>query len=162
MSKRKASILSLGIQKLCTTSSGTIDILASNFYSPLERLTDFHIDFCDFYLKMSQPNAKPVSANTQASTANDFNIDLIDMDNFETLIQEQQQRVLAEPRHQQEDPVSQTQNAVNTNMCLHRLDVKRIFKTPEKTCETFKCFFVALKKVDSHATIRPVYVGDAN
>lgn len=47
-------------------------------------------------------------------------------------------------------------------MYIHCLDIKRIFKTPEKTCETFKRFLIALKKVDPHAAVRPVYAGDEN
>lgn len=150
------------IQQLCSTLLETPDSLSSNFYLPLANPIDFPSDCCDSYSKMSQPDANPVSASAQTSPANEFNVDLIDLDNLETLIQEQQQRDLAAPRHEHADPVSQTQSAVNTNMYLHRLDVKRIFKTPEKTCDTFKRFFVALKKVDPHAAVRPVYAADAN
>ena len=149
-------------QQLSTAAKETPDSFTSNFYLPLAELTDFYSDINELYTTMASPNANPVSATTQASDANDFDVDLIDMDNLETLIREQQQRDQIAPRNEQEDPVSQTQTAVNTSMYLHRVDVKRIFKTPEKTCETFKRFFIALKKVDPHAAIRPVYAGDAN
>ena len=150
------------LQQLSTTPSEISDSCSSNFYFPLDDLIDFHLDYCDLELMMSQPNINTVSVPTPASTGDEFNVDLIDLDSLETLIQAQQQKDLAAPRQEPEDLVSQTQSAVNTNMYLHRLDVKRIFKTPEKTCDTFKRFFIALKKVDPHASIRPVYAGDAN
>ena len=153
------------LQQLCTTVTTTSVPGSSNFYSPLGILLDYNtesLDWNDFHSKMSGMDQNQVSAETQGSTVSEFNIDLIDMENLELLLHEQQQRDQANPRQEQDDMISQTQTAATSNMYLHRLDVKRLFKTPEKTGEIFKKFFIALKKIDPHAAIRPVYAGDAN
>ena len=149
-------------EQLSTTTTAATNFLESNFFFPLESFTDLYADLSDVYLMMSQPNANPVRATPQACSTNEFDFDLIDMDNLESLVQEQQQRDQAVSRTEQDELLSQALTAVNRNIYIHRVDVKRIFKTPEKTCETFKPFFIAIKKVDPHAAIHPVYAGDAN
>mmetsp|Transcript_28026 Transcript_28026/g.40116 ORF Transcript_28026/g.40116 Transcript_28026/m.40116 type:complete len:732 (-) Transcript_28026:478-2673(-) len=151
------------VQQLCRANNTSIDYFSSNFYSPLATLPDFTSDYFALQEMMDQPTPNPISATTQVSANNTLNVDLIDMESLETLIQEQQKRDQASflgPSH--DESISQTQTAANANMYIHRIDVKRIFKTPEKTCETLKRFFIALKKVDPHAALRPVYAGDAN
>jgi len=149
-------------EQLSTTTMAATNFLESNFFFPLESFTDLYADLSDVYLMMSQPNANPVRATPQACSTNEFDFDLIDMDNLESLVQEQQQRDQVVSRTEQDELLSQALTAVNRNIYIHRVDVKRIFKTPEKTCETFKCLFIAIKKVDPHAAIHPVYAGDAN
>ena len=149
------------LQQLCSAAYASAPILASNYYYPLEIFAEFLTDFYENTM-MDQSDVNKVSAETQTTTENRFDVEIIDMENLESLIQEQQQRDQLVQEQVSGDHVSQTQAAVHTNMYIHRLDVKRIFKTPEKTGETFKRFFIALKKVDPHAAVRPVYAGDAN
>lgn len=153
------------LQQLCILPAQSFNCTSSNFYSPLQSYIEQDtpdIDFANLLEMMSQANTNQVSASTQTNGTNSFNVDMIDLDNLELIIQEQQQRDSETQVLDEEASTPLTQNAVATNMHVFRIEVKRIFKTPEKTSETFKRFFIALKKVDPHAAIRPVYANDAN
>ena len=156
----KAKHLPSVLQQLCIDKPLQDDFLSSNFYTPLRKLIEPDCEFSEFMKTMAQDNSTKISASTQTNSPNPFTVDMIDLNNLDLLIQEQQQRDADSP--DQDDAMSQTQAAANTNMHIYRIEMKRIFKTPEKTCETFKRFFIALKKIDPHAAVRPVYANDAN
>jgi len=160
--KGHATQLPSVLQQLCTTPTRPKVALSENFYWPIQISSEFDPDFTEIIAMTSRTNQNQVSASTQGSGPNPFAVDLIDLDNLDALIQEQQQRDGENPEQETEEPISQSQSATNANMHIFRVEVKRIFKTPEKTCETFKRFFIALKKIDPHAAIRPVYANDAN
>ena len=152
------------LQQMCLAPPEPKPSFASNYYHILPHFTDFDTDLSDPIVTMSQQNPNQVSASTQSSNSNQqFAVDMIDLETLETLIQEQQQRDSSMISDQDiVDSISQTQNAVSASIHVFRVEMKRIFKTPEKTGETFKRFFIALKKVDPHAALRPVYSNDAN
>ena len=69
----------------------------------------------------SQRRINQVSAGTPASSLNQFDVDVIDLQNLEALISEQQQRDQENPDQEPEDPITQTQNAATAKMYIHRL-----------------------------------------
>jgi hypothetical protein len=144
---------------MCTAQKSQ-NFLSKNFYFPLPIQTDHETAFLEFYSKMAE-NINPVST-TQTSPVNPFDVDIIDMDNLASLISEQQQRDSDFPIEEQEAHIGTTQESLTADMYVHRIDIKRLFRTPEKRSEVFKKFFIALKKVDPHAAVRPVYTGDNN
>jgi hypothetical protein len=147
------------LQQMCTAQKSQ-NFLSKNFYFPLPIQTDHETAFLEFYSKMAE-NINPVST-TQKSPVNPFDVDIIDMDNLASLISEQQQRDSDFPIEEQEAHIGTTQESLTADMYVHRIDIKRLFRTPEKRSEVFKKFFIALKKVDPHAAVRPVYTGDNN
>ena len=150
------------LNQLCIQQKESATNIESNFYFPLNHQVEPDFDLSFLIDMLPPPNANNFSASSQASSENQFTVDMIDLENLETLIQEQQQRDGNPPEQGTTDIISPTQNAVSASMHVLRIEVKRIFKTPEKTGETFKRFFIALKKIDPHAAIRPVYANDAN
>ena len=139
-------------------------ILSTNYYFPL---------FFDEENKEPKENnmTNPISAsnmvvettaatNTQAN--NEFQVDLIDLETLDSLIEEQQRNDAEE-----EEEVIQTQNddihRADGVVYVHRVELRHMLKmrTPEKISESFKNFYIAFKRADTHAVIRPFYKNDA-
>lgn len=105
-------------------------------------------------------NINPVSATPKEKDERRFEAELIDTNILDLLIQEQQ-RDGDISTQTVDEALPQSQYTPHSSVYIHRIDVKRIFRTPEKRCKTFKRFFIALKKADQHAAIRPVHINDA-
>ena len=149
------------LQQLYTTAQAYNNILSLNYYFPLQDDYEYEIDSTDPPTTMTLPSANQISSSDKTMT-NQFDVDVIDLDSIDVLISEQQQRDSTLQVQDSNDLISQTQNAANATIYIYRIDVKRLFRTPEKTSDIFKRFFLAFKKVDPHAAIRPVYANDAN
>ena len=146
------------LQQLCTAADIQQHPITTNYYFPLQQ--DLDIDLPVFFSTMAE-NLNPANVSPTTDDDRRFEAEFIDTNVLEELIQEQHQRDRSISTQPVEDQLTQSQYVPNGNMYLHRIDFKRIFRTPEKRCETFKRFFIALKKVDQHSAIRPVHVHDA-
>lgn len=118
------------IQQMCEAAEHYRDILASNYYFPLQKFIDDQDPESDTMTTptdISPATPQPgTGSTTQTSIPNNhnFHVDMIDLGDLTSLIRDQQEQDRASDSYENE---IQTQEAAESNIFVYRVDIKRTF-----------------------------------
>ena len=121
-----------------------------------------------------QPNetsstmTNPVSGTTnnndeemENTNNNNYHVDKIDLEQLDQLLAQQRVTDRDESMSQTQDTATQPQDQ-QKKVFVYRIELYRKFNSQTSIRDLFKSFYLAFRKVDPHAAIRPIYTNDAS